>query len=337
MNDRTLPWLTAEGIASSRAAGHEWARPLALRAQPRASDAVGNRRGHGGDWLGVRPLEPGDDLRSIDWRASARSASPVVKLRLEEVQECWHLALDQRPNMQTGGPSRVKSAQAARLALALAEAATVLGLSLTASRWSAQGVEALPPETLRDADARMAWLVQRPQAWWEQSATGDGWPLSLAGRLQWLAQTVTPGATVFILTDGLDMARDQPDSGVLSHALHQLRALARPVLIEVQSMADWSFSPELQMLLRAQGAELIGDGASPETGRPALSVSRLLSAIGGQGSLDSSLAAARQAHDQAIASLCGLHGIPHVRLLAEESSLLTLLQALEPALSLLPS
>jgi len=42
-------------------------------------------RGHGMDWVDTRAYQAGDDLRHLDWRATARSGKATTKVFQENV------------------------------------------------------------------------------------------------------------------------------------------------------------------------------------------------------------------------------------------------------------
>lgn len=107
---------------------------LALRhkqpAQPAStsSSVVGNRaglklskiKGRGVDFAEVRPYQPGDDVRTIDWRVTARKNKPHTKIFREERERPTLIAVDQTQNMFFGSKVRLKSVAAAELAARIA-------------------------------------------------------------------------------------------------------------------------------------------------------------------------------------------------------------------------
>lgn len=61
-----------------------------------------NRRGHGSDYDDLRQYSTGDDIRHIDWRASARMQQLHTRLYREEQQHRTTLVCDLRQSMYTG-------------------------------------------------------------------------------------------------------------------------------------------------------------------------------------------------------------------------------------------
>ncbi len=108
------------------------ARTLWIRARREAASVLagGYRssvRGGGSEFEESRPYEPGDDVRSIDWNATARTGTPYVKRFREERDQTLLLALDTSASMAFAGPGRSKAAAAAHCAALLAAAALHVG------------------------------------------------------------------------------------------------------------------------------------------------------------------------------------------------------------------
>lgn len=80
-------------------------------------------RGRGIDFEEVRIYQPGDDIRSIDWRVTARTQVPHTKLFREERERPVYLVVDQRSPMFFGSHRCFKSVLAGFIASALAWAA----------------------------------------------------------------------------------------------------------------------------------------------------------------------------------------------------------------------
>lgn len=73
-------------------------------------------RGHGLEMADVRPYQWGDDLRHMDWRATARSGKPTTKVFVDERLRSVFVAVDRGPTMAFGTRGQVKAALAARVA-----------------------------------------------------------------------------------------------------------------------------------------------------------------------------------------------------------------------------
>jgi len=59
-------------------------------------EATGRRRGMGTEYFGTREYYPGDPLKQIEWKATARLSKLMVKEYLEELQGAPHIIYDQR-------------------------------------------------------------------------------------------------------------------------------------------------------------------------------------------------------------------------------------------------
>lgn len=80
-------------------------------------------RGRGMDFEEVRAYQPGDDIRRMDWRVTARSNRPHTKLFREERERPVLLCVDMGTSMQFGTRVAFKSVQACRVAALLGWAA----------------------------------------------------------------------------------------------------------------------------------------------------------------------------------------------------------------------
>ena len=73
-------------------------------------------RGRGLNFEEIRRYLPGDDIRTMDWKVTARTRSPHVRVYTEEKDRSVVLIVDQRINMFFGTRDRLKSVTAAELA-----------------------------------------------------------------------------------------------------------------------------------------------------------------------------------------------------------------------------
>jgi uncharacterized protein (DUF58 family) len=107
---------------------------LALRFRPTANKStrattmtgtqaglrLSKHKGRGVDFAEVRQYQPGDDIRSIDWRVTARKNAPHTKVFREERERPALIFVDQGQHMFFGSTQRLKSVAAAELAARIA-------------------------------------------------------------------------------------------------------------------------------------------------------------------------------------------------------------------------
>ena len=80
-------------------------------------------KGRGMEFEEVRPYQPGDDIRAIDWNVTARTGHPFIKKFVEERELNIMLLVDISPSLRYGTRTRSKSDLAAELSGLLAYAA----------------------------------------------------------------------------------------------------------------------------------------------------------------------------------------------------------------------
>ncbi|MBN2886731.1 MAG: DUF58 domain-containing protein [Chromatiaceae bacterium] len=153
-------------------------------------------RGRGMEFDESRRYQPGDDPRRMDWRLSARSGEPHVKLFREERERPLWLLVDQGPAMRFGTRAAFKSVLAA-------EAAALLG-------WAAlEAGDRVGGLVFDEADFCLRQPAPRSRAWMPLlHALAQARPPGLApapGRLAEMALKATPlvrpGALVIVLSD----------------------------------------------------------------------------------------------------------------------------------------
>lgn len=81
-------------------------------------------KGSGMEFEEVRPYQPGDEVRTIDWNVTARMGQPFVKRYTEAREATVMLVVDASASGDFGTVSRMKRELAAELAAVLAFAAT---------------------------------------------------------------------------------------------------------------------------------------------------------------------------------------------------------------------
>ena len=92
------------------------ADPTARVMGNQAGIRVSKLRGRGIDFSEVRAYQPGDDVRTIDWRVTARKNKTHTKVFREERERLTLLVVDQTQSMFFGSQIRLKSVAAAEAA-----------------------------------------------------------------------------------------------------------------------------------------------------------------------------------------------------------------------------
>lgn len=157
-------------------------------------------RGRGMEFAESRSYQPGDDIRAIDWRLTARTGRTHTKLYHEERERPVLLLVDSRAMMRFGSRDCFKSVLAARAAALLAWVAVDGGDRLGALLLGQQGLKLLPPQR---AQGQLLQLLRQLAA-----ATAPASPAaepSLAQALVRLNQQARPGSLLFIISDFHDL------------------------------------------------------------------------------------------------------------------------------------
>ena len=109
-----------------------------------SGDHLGRGHGQGLELDRIRPYEPGDDVRRIDWNATARSLVPQVREDVPDRQLTAWLLLDHSPSMHFGTADRRKADVAEGAALVVGRFAARRGNRLGVVTFGA-GREAVSP------------------------------------------------------------------------------------------------------------------------------------------------------------------------------------------------
>ncbi len=143
----SLDQLVALQATAQRAGPESFARLIGARESRLAGSGLQMRE--------LRAYQPGDDLRHIHWRATARLGEPLTRVFDQENELSWVLVLMLTPDMFFGSRMAYKSVRAL-------EAAALLGWSRLAAG-DAVGSLVLSPQgqpVHRPARTRNGWLQQ---------------------------------------------------------------------------------------------------------------------------------------------------------------------------------
>ena len=190
---------------------HRHARTLSLtsnRIRARMSGQyVSAFRGRGMEFDEARPYQPGDDIRSIDWRVTARTGRTHTKLFREERERPVLLWVDFRRSMFFGTRNYFKSVLAARIAGLLAWTTAQQGDRLGGLVFSDQVHHELRPQRGQSATLHfLQQLAEHPA--WAQGVQQQPDPGSGMRALLRLRRVARPGSLIFLLSDFRDMRDD---------------------------------------------------------------------------------------------------------------------------------
>ena len=193
------PLISATGIAALAAQASLLARlPVREVHDHHAGDWASRWLGRGLDFEESRLYSPGDDIRDMDWRTTARSGRPHLKIYREERQPTVHLVVDRGATMRFGTRRRLKATQAARVAAILAFAATGQNGVVGATLWARED------DTLPARHGRLAALALIEQAGAPCPPLTDPAPtdaLRQTDRLALLEASLPRGARLVLISD----------------------------------------------------------------------------------------------------------------------------------------
>lgn len=206
------------------------ARQLRLDKKNRALSALtgpnkSNFRGRGIDFEEVRSYQPGDDIRSIDWRVTARTGSAHTKLFREERERPILVVVDQRSSMFFGSSHCFKSVLAAHLASLLAWSALEAGDRVGGLVFNGSLHREVRPRRSRKTVLALLSLVHEYNGGLPLDATVPA--ESFADMLANLRRIARPGSGIFLLSDFRGAQTEHARDHLFQLAQHtQLTAIA---------------------------------------------------------------------------------------------------------------
>ncbi len=227
-----------------------YARSLGMPSQQLVSSSLSGLyasvfRGQGLNFEEVREYREGDDIRNMDWKVTARTGKPHLKVFQEERERTVVLCVDKGAHMHFGTRKVFKSVQAARAAALLGWAANSQHDRVGGMLFGGDKNEYFRPSKDRRAIWRLLRQLSDPVT---DNSSHDG---LLADALRQAQRGAGTGGLVFIIAD---FNHDMPD---LEHHLLQLRDIHSVVLIPIDDPADERLPDMGQVLFRDPSGEII--------------------------------------------------------------------------------
>ncbi len=193
-------------------------------------------KGRGMEFDESRPYQPGDDIRAMDWKVTARTGKAHSKIFREERERPVLLWVDYRQPMFFGTQQHFKSVVAAKIAALLAWSTAHHGDRLGGLIFSETAHIELRPSRGKSASLHfIKQLAQHPA--WENSANDSQQSRSAADALARLQRVSKPGSLIFLISDFRNM-----DELAWSQ-LSQLNRNADVVLISIHDPLEQQLPP----------------------------------------------------------------------------------------------
>ena len=158
-------------------------------------------RGRGMEFAEVRAYLPGDDVRSIDWRVTARRGKVHTKLFHEERERPVLLALDYRRPMFFATRGRFKAVQASQLAALFAWQAMSRGDRVGGFIFSEERNLELRPQLGKKGVLQLLRQMVADPVWQRSPHRPFAPQQRLAETLQRLQRVARPGSLILLLSD----------------------------------------------------------------------------------------------------------------------------------------
>ena len=213
-------------------------------------------RGQGLNFEEVREYVAGDDIRNMDWKVTARTGKPHLKIFREERERHVLLCVDQGSHMHFATRGTLKSIQAAKAAALLGWAALnqhdcVGGVIFT------KKAEYFRPRS----DHRSLWRLLKYMS--EEHQYGRSSTQPLINVLKNLHQGINSGSVIFIFSD---FNRELND---LKQELIKIRQKHTVILCALDDPADYQLPQMGQQLFHDAQQQVISVDTNDEAGQKA--------------------------------------------------------------------
>jgi len=200
------------------------ARDFSFKPQQPVASVLSGRyasrlRGRGLNFEELRRYHPGDDIRTMDWKVTARTRSPHVRVYTEEKDRAVVLLVDQRQHMFFGSRDRLKSVTAAELAALSAWRALDVGDRVGAIVFNdTEMVEIRPQRSHRNVMEILGHVVRQNHAL-SADSTVESNPGQLNNVLEKARILAPHDALVVLISDGLgtDEQTQRFTAGLTAH------------------------------------------------------------------------------------------------------------------------
>lgn len=216
-------------------------------------------RGQGLEFDSVREYVPGDDIRNIDWRVTARTGAPHLKLFRQERERHLMICVDMNATMRFGTRNTFKSVQAAHIA-------AFLGWRGMARQDRVSGclfgdvpgkIQYFAPTRTRQSFCTLLKRLTEPVV--------EEHSVLLEEAMQHVAKAAHTGSLIYLISDFMDLGKDfQKDSGI-----YRLNQRCDVVFVAVNDPADQALCPVGRVTFSSKAQEKFDVDTDSKAGREA--------------------------------------------------------------------
>lgn len=155
---------------------------------------VSQHKGRGMEFDEVRLYQAGDDIRTMDWKVTARTGKAHTKVFREERERPVFISVDNRKTMQFATRGVFKSVQAAKLAALIAWAAKHHGDRIGGQVFGEDYCQEIKPQNGKHGVLRFLNTLVKPSEAFKQVFSFE----RVLARLQ---QHARPGSLIYLISD----------------------------------------------------------------------------------------------------------------------------------------
>ena len=211
-----------------------------VRAKQGAMLHASKIRGRGMDYVETRNYFPGDDVRLMDWRVTARTNKPHVKVFEVEKERPVLILLNMSPTMFFGSRICLKSVFAAQLASLLAWTAKAHGDRVGGMLTSMVKSTLLLPHAHNATLSKFLKMVSHATSYYHDKAWNDWLSVErheyFLRALRKVTKTLKPGTLIIIINDWYE------EESLIQSYLYELRSRHDLILYHVNDALERSIS-----------------------------------------------------------------------------------------------
>ncbi len=222
-------------------------------------------RGRGLNFEELRRYLPGDDIRTMDWKVTARTRSPHVRVYTEEKDRGVLLLVDQRQNMFFGTRDKLKSVTAAELAALAAWRALAAGDRVGAIVFNDQELVEIRPHRSRQTVMQILGEVVRQNHALSASSTVSPNPGQLNRAIEKAPVLAPHDVLVVVVSDGLgtDAQTEKLTTRLVAHNDVLTLLVHDPMRLEPAgqrlTVSDGSLQMDLDLANRSVNEKVVAD------------------------------------------------------------------------------